>query len=302
MRKITKSCLLLVFALISVLIAAPDGRATPGTCGTGVGANESGDHIQLGARERCGSVSPGTSTEQASGGVAAAPPTQTVDCGPPTYSIGGGTPDTADDPCRMAKVDCSVARGAPIDPRVSTVVTLVYDGANWTARSVNCASRAANALTGLAIRQEAIKLLPVVPIRSAPADGNTFVNLKTVLWMDSPPTRALGPVTLLGHQIGIQITAAAVRWDFGDGVAVSGPLGKPYDTSCDSKECPGFWGHDYAATGNRTVTATVRWSATYTVDGGPAQPVPGGLITRGATTLPLTVREARDVLVPNPGN
>jgi hypothetical protein len=304
MRRISW-CLLwsLVLPLFTVFTAT-NAYAADGACSnyTSVDPGEGG--FGLSSSDFCDTYSAGDNSKDSSTPVVQAPPTKTIDCGPPTYTTGGGTPDTVDDPCRPAKVDCAVVRGTPVDPTITTVVTYVFDGTTWRLNNVNCASKPAAggpALTGEAIREQAIELLPSVPIRSAPADGNTFVNMQTILWLDSPSSRALGPVALLGHQIGIQIAVQSVKWDFGDGNTANGPLGQSYDGACATKECPGFWGHDYASVGTPAVSATVYWTATYSLDGGPAQPVPGGPISRGNTTLPLTVRQARGVLVPNPG-
>ena len=308
---LVKFCVSLALLTVSMALESK-AVALADSCGDAASAVAAGDQFQVGETRECGGgpSSPPSSSGATGTGVGVpvvqAPPTKTVDCGPPVTSIGGGTPDTVEDPCRPAKVGCAIYNGDPVDPTITTVVTYVFDGTTWRLANLNCASKAAvgggPALTGLAIREKAIELLPSVPIRSAPANGETFVNMQTLLWLDSPPSRSLGPVALLGHGIGIQITAQNAKWDFGDGDTESGPLGKPYEGDCATKDCPGFWGHDYTTVGSRIVTATVTWTAVYTLDGGAPEPVPGGPISRGSTTLPLRVREARAVLVPNPGD
>jgi hypothetical protein len=227
------------------------------------------------------------------------PPTRVVACGPPSI-LATSTPATPDDPCRSAEAGCGVPAGTPVDPAVTTVVVLVQRAdRSWVVLRVDCAVRT-SALTPLTIRAEAVRLLPAVPVRSAPADGYTLVNMKTVLWVATPAQRPLGPVTLLGHRVQIRITAASVRWDFGDGTVVPGPLGQPFSAACRTRECPGFWGHDYTRTGTPVVTAAVSWTARYAVDGGVWTNLPGGVVTGMVARQQLVVREARSVLVPDP--
>jgi hypothetical protein len=228
-----------------------------------------------------------------------APPTRVVDCGPPS-TLGLSTPATSDDPCRTAKVSCAVPASRQVDPAVTTLVVIVQRADKvWVFQSVNCAARV-NTLTPVMIRAQVIRLVPAVPVRSAPVDGYTLVNMKTVLWVETPPKRPLGPVTLLGHRVQIQIAASSVRWNFGDGTAVDGPLGQPFSIACSTRECPGFWGHDYTRSGKPVVTAAVSWTARYAVDGGAWAEVPGGVVTGAVTARRLVVREARAVLVPDP--
>ena len=100
-----------------------------------------------------------------------------------------------------------------------------------------------------------------------------------------------------------------MRWDFGDGHTdtSTGP-GKPYTDAdhCDTVTCPDFFGHVYGADtrtghadGSILVTATVTWTGRYSIDTGPAQPIPG-TVTSPPLTETLYLYESRSVLVPNP--
>jgi hypothetical protein len=103
--------------------------------------------------------------------------------------------------------------------------------------------------------------------------------------------------------VSLQVHVARVDWDFGDGHSEStdGPE-RRYDpgAGCRTVTCPGYWGHVYATTGAMTIAATVTWSGRYRVDGGPLRDIPG-TVTGPTATVALTVKQARGVLVPDPG-
>jgi hypothetical protein len=114
----------------------------------------------------------------------------------------------------------------------------------------------------------------------------------------------LAPVRLLGRRVVVSLTLDHVDWGFGDGGSVhAGSAGRAYDAKadpCRAVQCPHYFGHTYRVTGPVTVSATAFWRAGFTVDGGAVIAIPGtvaGPIARAA----LRVREARAVLVPNPG-
>jgi len=122
--------------------------------------------------------------------------------------------------------------------------------------------------------------------------------------VDTPVSRLLGPVGLLGHQVAITIAVRSVRWEFGDqvGATSTGP-GRPVTAvdHCGTVQCPGWFGHTYTATGVVRATAVVSWSATYRVDGGVPQPIIG-TVPGPRAAMDIVVKQARAVLVPNPGD
>jgi hypothetical protein len=109
-------------------------------------------------------------------------------------------------------------------------------------------------------------------------------------------------VNLLGRNVSLDARVETVDWDFGDGASAttSGP-GRPYSDAdpCDTVRCPGYFGHIYSDTGHLHVTATITWSGTYRIDGGPVQPIPGSVATEARPT-DVHVVESRSELVPNP--
>ncbi len=161
---------------------------------------------------------------------------------------------------------------------------------------------AAPGLSEVDVRAEVVKLLPAVAIKSAPPGGYALTQFESIFWADTPTVRDLGSAALLGHQIAITVTAQSTAWSFGDGArATSSGPGRPYVATdpCRQVQCPGWFGHTYTQTGAVTVTAAVGWTATYTVDAGPTQTITG-TVTGPVATLPLAVKQARAVLVPDP--
>jgi hypothetical protein len=152
------------------------------------------------------------------------------------------------------------------------------------------------------VRDRAERLLPHPVIESAPPGHATLVNIETVLWIASPSERRLGTVNLLGRQVDIRAHIERVAWDFGDGATATtaGP-GAAYSNHdpCRTKQCPGYFGHTYTATGTKTITADLTWTGQFRVEGGEWQTIPG-TVTAAATSTRIDVKEARGVLVPNP--
>jgi hypothetical protein len=187
---------------------------------------------------------------------------------------------------------------------VTITLRLQPDG-SWKVVDHNCAAPVGTApgVTAADVRDAARRLVPAPAIGVAPPGGATLVNLQTLLWVDTPADRSLGTVPLLGQPVGIEVHVASVRWAFGDGTSdVAAMPGKRYDKSdpCATVLCPDYYGHVYRRAGAMTVAATVTWTARYRVAGGGWQNVPGS-VTGRASSIRLTVREARGVLVPDPG-
>jgi len=93
-------------------------------------------------------------------------------------------------------------------------------------------------------------------------------------------------------------------WTFGDAATdtTSGP-GTAYDPTrnpCRSAQCPGYYGHTYTTTGSHTITLTIAWHATYSLDGSTWTDVDPAPLTGPTATTAITVRLARAVLVPDP--
>jgi hypothetical protein len=258
------------------------GSATDG--GFLVASNQRGVHI-------------GSDKGNGLGETPAPPPTLVVDC--------GVSPSKSSLPeCRRVATDCTaLAAAAPAGTVITAIVTYNQTASGLVFVNGACQPRTA-APPGLSeadVRAQVVRLVPRAGVRAAPS-GSALVQLESLFWVDTAATRDLGTVELAGHQVAITVRVSSVRWDFGDGTSDSnnGP-GRPFtqDSHCGQKQCPGWFGHTYEKTGTVTVTARVNWSATYAVDGGPAQLI-GGTVDAAPETMTVVVKQARAVLVPNP--
>lgn len=234
------------------------------------------------------------------------PVTQVFDCG--HRSGAGGVVNAQGETfqeinCLHTLASCMLAPGEKALPNTTVTMTATQQGdGTWTVTSTNCASPKGTAqpqVTGVDVRQEAQKLVPHPTIGTAPPGGTTLVNIETLLWVDTPSSRPLGTVTLLGHQVQITVALASVAWTFGDGHSETTPdAGTPYDRAdpCSAKLCDDYWGHVFTTTGAHVITATITWTGTYRVDAGPAQTIPG-TVTGPPSTVTITARQARGILV-----
>lgn len=230
-----------------------------------------------------------------------APKTRTVSCG------------------RRAPVDIgrwNPACGAPqtcvqVDPktRQRTVVdafgTETWVNGHWSKPVVWCPGLPLPVINVTALRQQAIRLLPAVQIGAA-WSTTALVNAQTILWADTNTSRGLGTVTVLGQQVALRVSFRDASWDFGDGQrATAATPGKPYDQQhdpCRTPQCPHYFGHTYTQTGALTITLTVTWHAEFSLDGGASWTDIAGDITGPVTRHALDVKQARGILVPNPGD
>jgi len=159
------------------------------------------------------------------------------------------------------------------------------------------------AVTAAMVRARAVRMIPPAALGLAPK-RSTLVNIETVMWVEAPDAQTLPTVRILGQQVAIRLSFAHVYYDFGDGQHADGPAGKRYDEQaapCRTRLCPDYYGHVYTHTGRVTVRATAYWAATFTVDGGHTQQIPGTVPGPQATAT-LEVKQARSVLTANPNS
>jgi hypothetical protein len=205
--------------------------------------------------------------------------------------------------CASSSNRCAaVAKSPGADPTLTLAVAqLALLGGAWQVVGDSCTRPPQPVVTAAAVRAQAVRLIPSAAVGLAP-HGSTLVNIQTVVWVDAPVDRDLAAVRILGRAVRIHTAVDHVVYDFGDGVTdQNGPVGTAYTESepCRTRLCPGYYGHVYTTSGMRTLTATVYWKATFTVDGGNAVAIPG-LVAGPTTRAQLAVHEARAVLVPNP--
>jgi hypothetical protein len=228
------------------------------------------------------------------------PKTKTVICGRPSSSDNGLWNRLCGAP--RACVRINKATGKQIEVDAFATVTLI-DG-RWTNPVVWCPANSQPAVDLTALRDQALRLLPTVRIGSA-WTTTALVNAETVLWAATTTDRRLPAVTVLGQRIQLRIHFDHADWDFGDGnTDTTTDPGKPYDPTgdpCRTAQCPDYYGHTYTRTGTMTITLDVTWHAQYSLDGTTWTDI-AAPITGPVSSHVLALKEARGILVPNPGD
>jgi hypothetical protein len=251
----------------------------------------------------------GTGTKQGHTGTPGGPggtsalPIKVIDCGP--ARVQGSVQGLTASPCATVINDCAVVNpaGLSTDPHVTTTATLQQqpDG-SWQLVGVNCAAVSVQPQVTVAmVEEEFRKRVPSPAIGVAP-QGDTLVNIETVLWVNTAPDQALATVTLVGHRVDLHIRLAQVDWTFGDGTSdLTTSPERPYSTAhpCTTPDCAHYWGHTYTSIGAMRITATVYWTGKYRVDGGAWLTIPTRVAGPASATT-ITVHEARGVLVDAP--
>jgi hypothetical protein len=228
--------------------------------------------------------------------------TRAVEC----QANGSSNTDTA---CGPNVPQCKLLTDGGQDPgvQISAYAIQQQDPATgaWTTTSFWCPHAAvpAAAPNAASLRDQVLRLLPTIAVGTT-ARTATLVNVQTLLWADTSARRDLGTVVLLNQPVRLRVDLHHASWDFGDGHAdtTTGP-GKAYDADadpCSSVTCSRYYGHTYTITGPMTITLTVTWTATYSLDGATWQIVDAGPITGPADTRTITARQARGVLVADP--
>ena len=130
----------------------------------------------------------------------------------------------------------------------------------------------------------AFRRVPVPELRSQSQPGDkTLVNFDTIFFTEAEPlTRT---VTILGQSVRLEIEPSSFTWEHGDGTSTTtrGP-GAPYP----AKDVVHRYADAHVTVQHRVV---VTWSAQWSLNNGPLQPVAGTVTTAGPAT-PLRVAEA----------
>ncbi|MDN4174421.1 hypothetical protein QWY28_15765 [Nocardioides sp. SOB77] len=129
--------------------------------------------------------------------------------------------------------------------------------------------------------------LPPAQLQVQPPNGRTLVNFATNFYTEQGDlTRS---VTLLGRQVDLRIHPTSYTWSFGDGTTAttSGPGAAYPDLEVT---------HDYRKAGRVAPSVDTTYSAEFSVDGGPWQPVDGTVTIPGAP-VGLRVLTATPTLV-----
>ncbi|HEY3712937.1 MAG TPA: hypothetical protein VGL39_00320 [Jatrophihabitantaceae bacterium] len=203
--------------------------------------------------------------------------------------------------CSTGKAGCDQTAQATGKPHRNFVRVVKQADGTWSLTGAECRAVAGPPqVTPQMVWEQASRMIPPAAIGLAPHE-NTLVNIQTIMWVDTAAARNLPTVAILGQQVSIDIKIDHVDWNFGDEKSdTSNGPGKAYDAHgdpCKDKQCPDYYGHTYATTGDMTVTATVTWRATFRVGAGAVTAIPG-TIPGPTTNAAILVREARSVLVP----
>ncbi|MGN6607674.1 MAG: hypothetical protein ACTHMS_11790 [Jatrophihabitans sp.] len=230
----------------------------------------------------------------------AALPIRIIDCGQdPTNKAGGSWNQGA---CGAQVVSCFVDQNGVRTPVDTFLVEQRNAAGQWVVLDFWCPGDPDPVPTTEALREAVVRLLPAVDIGTT--HGTDLVNAETIFWAGTAVDRDLGTVTVVGRSVRLRIHLTAAHWDFGDGSSdTTTTPGTPYPNAgtCDTAECPAYYGHTYRATGTMRVTLTATWSADFSLDNGATwtplatAPMPGP-----ARTTDVQLKQARGVLVPDP--
>ncbi|MDR2255120.1 MAG: hypothetical protein LBE25_03835 [Arthrobacter sp.] len=125
--------------------------------------------------------------------------------------------------------------------------------------------------------------IPASTLRSQ-LNGFSLRNANTNIYADGS-SHTLN-ATILGQPVTITVTPVRYDFSYGDGTSKSStsPGGPLKDDGFDT---PTPTGHVYKETGAYSVSLTTHYSGTFSVNGGPAQAIPG---TAGVPSTPLALR------------
>jgi len=229
----------LIVILFLAFLLAPS-RITSGTafgntvdCLDSTSATTGYHSIHLGEKRTCPTVE---STVVGGSASSSGPRIETVDCG--RVKVGVISENSPNHFCSAVQGSCSVQSRAqaPADPKATTVGFLQQNpSGTWELNGFDCnvvpgaGPPPPPQVTPFDAYAAVLKLVPSPAIGVAPGKGRTLVNMETIFWVNSAADQSLGPVTLLGHQVGLRIHARAAAWAFGDGSTdTSAGLGRPY--------------------------------------------------------------------------
>jgi hypothetical protein len=130
--------------------------------------------------------------------------------------------------------------------------------------------------------------LPRAALQHQPTWG-ALVNKKEIFYTTAARHHDY-PLNLLGHRVVLHAIVTNYTWSWGDGTADTSTTtpGAPYPSFAVT--------HTYAKSGTCPVSVTLTYSATYSVDGGPAQQIEGTATIAGQPA-DVVVQSAHSVLV-----
>jgi hypothetical protein len=140
----------------------------------------------------------------------------------------------------------------------------------WITVAIWCPNTATPTPNADTIREQALRLLPALPLTISPPD-NGLVNLENILSNPTTMTRQLAPATVLGQKVHLRLHFDHATWTYGDDSdsETTRDPGEPYDQinhPCPTLQCPDYQGHTYRTPGTYTLSTTITWTVDYTLD------------------------------------
>jgi hypothetical protein len=192
----------------------------------------------------------------------------------------------------MSDALCQNAVTSCTDPAIMFRVYMRHAGGPWQLIDTVCLGAnqrpASVADVGALVRERVVNYLPDAAPSFQPAQGG-LVNLPTIFAAGEPGSIRTEAFDILGFSV---VVTAKARWEwrFDDGVT------KPF-TAPGGAYPNDDVSYTYPDAGDRDVSVTTYWRASFTIDGdGPFQ-VPGAEISKTAGPIAVPVREARSELV-----
>jgi hypothetical protein len=138
------------------------------------------------------------------------------------------------------------------------------------------------------VREVVVTYLPDAAPSFQPAQGG-LVNLPTIFAAGEPESVTTDPFRVLGFTV---VVTASAHWDWTFDHGVEQGFDKPGGAYPNDDVS-----YTYASAGDRDVSLTTTWDATFTIDGAGPYPVPAPAITKTVGPIPVPVREAHSALV-----
>lgn len=131
--------------------------------------------------------------------------------------------------------------------------------------------------------------IPTQTVETSP-DGEAMVAIDTWFWVDGvPPEGETATASVPGIEVVATASPGGVNYDLGDGTTLEcSGTGTPYSPGATS-DCT----HDYQSAGVYTITSTILWTGTYTVNG--QGPFPIETAVARTATFDLPVNEAQAI-------
>ena len=257
--------------------------------------------------------------------------TQVFACGPRLPYVIAIAADL-DEPCDIARLECSLGVTQMGDPTMQTVVSNFYHpGAIEPYRTdFVCDVPLGSSVPSIgAVKEEVSKRAPrlyaatggvefpvnaavvfhLSPDKPRPADGAGYA--------EAAVDASIAPFTLGGHAFRVQLKLVRTQWNWDDTSRVprgwaeqqsvftaadaAGAQGMVYDQQrrpCESNlKCRRYLSHAWYRVGPARVTVRTYWVGSFSVDGGVAIPIPGEIYTDSPSPKIINLKSYRTVLL-----